>query len=192
MNWLEQFYLLPDFERDEHDYKLDLGQQLGAIADQLDDSPETWPAQLRATLHDKQNNITSWRINGPFLQWVDDDTAGARRALQALWRGEGPEVERFDAMVATLAGGVLDQPGQLLNMTSFLTMAIDPTQFPPVKIVPLQLAWKLAQFVGNVDHPTVGDTYRRALSFFDELVRAPREWTRPLATGSTRRARCGR
>jgi hypothetical protein len=69
----------------ERDYKLSLGEKLGAARSQLLRGERGWTDALKKALRAKENNITCFKLVSAFVDWTEKDEARASLALRYLW-----------------------------------------------------------------------------------------------------------
>ena len=180
MAWLERFRAEPRFDEWERDYKLLLAGLLDSARQKLMAGDHAWTRDLESAIKHSDNNLTGWRINQPFLQWVNENQATADGALRLLWSQEGAASARLEKFLAAVPPDVLQQPGQRLNMGTFLLMGTDATTYPPAKITPFWTAWRLTGFGEESPSASIAEIYDRILLFLDELQHDARDWKAPL------------
>jgi MoxR-like ATPase len=181
LDWARKVYETASLRQDERPYKLALAQRLAAVREALLSGAPDWSSQLRQVMTDtKANNLTRWQDHLPLCDWVDGNPAEARAAFTILWDADRPPLESlaafYDLMPSEAIGAAV---GVRVNIGSFLLMARDAANLPPVKITPLRDAWKLAGWGPDKDLPPV-KVYERALVLFEELVRSSARWPAPL------------
>ena len=180
LGWVQLLRAHPDFDELERDYKLRLAERLRTARSLLQSRDESWPDELHKVLVDEENNITSWRINQPFEEWIHTDRTQAGDTLAVLWESYGEPLGRLAAFLDRLPPAVLGQRGQRLNMSTFLLMSDDPTSNPPAKVRSFRMAWRLSGYGVDANDATVVQIYERVLAFLDELVLDARGWAAPL------------
>jgi 5-methylcytosine-specific restriction protein B len=128
----------------ERDYKLTLGEKLGAARSQLLRGERGWTEALKKALRAKENNITRFNLVTAFVDWLEKDEAGASTALRRLWGESGEGVERVKHFLGVFPTDVLSGEGTRLTIATTLLLAVDPSRFPLFKSQFLHSAWKLA------------------------------------------------
>lgn len=182
LGWARKVYETASLRQEERPYKLALAQRLATVRDSLLSESPDWADQFRQVMTDtKANNLTRWQDHVPLCDWVEANPAEARAAFTALWDAGRPPLESvaafFELMPPEAIGPAV---GVRVNVGSFLLMARDAANLPPMKITALRDAWKLAGWGADKDLTPV-KVYERALVLFEELVRSSAGWPVPLA-----------
>lgn len=179
--WTRKVHETASLRQDERPYKLALAQRLAAVRDALLSGTPDWAAQLRQVMTDsKVNNLTRWQDHLPLCAWVDGNPTEARAAFTVLWDSRQAPLESLAAFLDLMPPEAIGAAvGVRVNIGSFLLMARDAVNLPPVKITPLRDAWKLAGWGPDKDLPAAR-VYERALVLFEELVRSSAGWPAPL------------
>lgn len=164
-----------DFDEQERDYKLHVGENMSAARQAFLARTPDWPAQLKRGFG-SPNNMTSYFSHEPFYQWVAEEPDAAVIALDHLWGEERDPVAGIDAFRSTvpaeaLKGGV----GTHLNIASALLLGRDATK------------WTIYKHRLNVDIFRVSGTplprkgspasevYAASVALFERLTEAMRE-----------------
>ena len=181
LGWARKVQETASLRQDERPYKLTLAQRMATVRDALLSGTPNWESQLRQVMTDsKANNLTRWQDHLPLCDWVDSNPAEARAAFTALWDAAQRPLESLAAFLDRMPPEAIGAAvGVRVNIGSFLLMARDAANLPPVKITPLRDAWKLAGWGPDKDLPPV-KVYERALVLFEELVRSSASWPAPL------------
>ena len=147
----QRLYARDDFDEEERQYKVALGELIGvARAALLTDDP-SWPQALEAALKDQRQNLVGWRVRDPFLEWVSADLDRSAAALRLLWAPSGPDLREFAEALPTQPP--LSGKGTRASISSLLLMGIDAGRFPFYK-------------------PTIHEGFRRAFGL-PRLASAP-------------------
>jgi 5-methylcytosine-specific restriction protein B len=180
LDWLKRFRALPGFESEERTYKLELAAKLGAARQLVLAGDDGWHDALVGAFRDRNNNLTDWRRQQSFLDWLADDPDASRAALMLLWSGSDTPTKRLRLFLDKLPPEVLGPTGKQLNFGTFLAMAEDPTALPPAKITSFRKAWRLTNWKTEPSGLHTADIYERILAFLDELVHDSAGWQTPL------------
>ncbi|HEY4428982.1 MAG TPA: AAA family ATPase [Solirubrobacteraceae bacterium] len=150
----QQLYGRSDFDEQERQYKVEVGELIGAARSMLLADDSSWHQALETALKDRRQNLVGWRVRDPFLEWVHGDLARSGAALRLLWTGADGAEPALREFVETLpAQPPLSGKGTRASISSLLLMGIDVSRFPFYK-------------------PTVHQGLRRALGL-PHLATAP-------------------
>ena len=167
--WAGRFFDDPDFDADERDYKLELAPALRAVREAVMAGEEAWPAKLKAAFQQKGNNLTSWQSHVYLVEWAEQSTEEARRALEKLWAPQGTATERIRTFLAELPTDVVSGPSGRLTLAVYLHMANDPADYPPYRYSAFQESFKLTDFPAPPADADEAATYDHALAFLDKF-----------------------
>ncbi len=181
LRWVRAVYETQEIRTEDRPYKLAVAGRLNAVRAGFIAGKHMWAADLRKAVTDKENNLTGWRANGPLLDWVDAHPTEARDAFAVLWDADRAPLESLAGFLDCMpSDAIADTVGARCGVGSFLLMARDATQLPPMKIRWVREAWTLAGWGPDKDLSPAA-TYARALALFEEVVRASADWPEPLA-----------
>jgi len=175
VDWCCETLKWPDFDEQERDYKLRVGENMSAARQAFLARTPDWSAQLKRGFG-APNNMTSYFSHEPFYQWVAEEPDAAAIALDHLWGEErdpvaGIDVFRSSVPAEALKGGV----GTHLNIASALLLGRDATK------------WTIYKHRLNVDIFRVSGTplprkgspasevYAASVALFERLTEAMRE-----------------
>jgi hypothetical protein len=147
----QRLYARDDFDEQERQYKVALGELIGVARAALLAEDSSWPQALQAALKDQRQNLVGWRVRDPFLEWATADLDRSAAALWLLWAPAGPDLRGFAATLPQLPP--LSGKGTRASVSSLLLMGVDVRRFPFYK-------------------PTVHEGFRRALGL-PRLASAP-------------------
>ncbi len=164
--WAARFHELPDFGRDERDYKIEIVQRITAAREAVAADGEWLAAIKRAFRY--RNNLTPYQAHEKFLDWCEGETTAARSLLYDLWDGPGEPLVRMAAFMRGLPSRAVSGMGVRANLGSFLLMAIDPHAYPPYRVTAFRTAYRLTGHAPGPDDDEVG-LYRAGLAFLDRL-----------------------
>lgn len=120
----------PDFEREERQYKIEIGERLGTARQAVLERSEDALEVTRQAVNYKQNNLTDRRFVLPkFVRWTEDSPDDALSALSALW-SSGDVSERIEAFLDLVPVEAVSGPGGRLSFATFLLLGEDPTGIP--------------------------------------------------------------
>lgn len=175
VDWCCEALSWSDFDVQERDYKLRVGENMAAARQAFLARTSDWPAQLKRGFG-SPNNMTSYYSHEPFYQWAETEPDAAAAALDHVWAEDSDPVAGIDAFRAAiprevLKGGV----GTCLNIASALLLGRDVNK------------WTIYKHRLNVDIFRVSGTplppksspasevYAASVALFDRLVDAMRE-----------------
>lgn len=147
----QRLYAREDFDEQEREYKVALGELVGVSRAALLADDPSWPQALESALKDRLQNLVGWRVRDPFLEWVNADLGRSAAALRLLWATMQPSLREF--VEALPAQPPLRGKGTRASISSLLLMGIDVSRFPFYK-------------------PTVHEGFRTALGL-PRLATAP-------------------
>jgi MoxR-like ATPase len=167
VSWAARFAESVDFDVEERTYKLEIRDRLLAARDaMMADVPE-WPRLLRRAFN-SPNNLTSWRVHGKYLDWVDAHRDEARSALLSLWSVERDVPEAVEAFASTLPDD-LSGVGTRTNLASFLAAVRGVENYPVYRATAFSTAYGLTSWGHHADAPP-GVQYADALAFLDAFA----------------------
>jgi 5-methylcytosine-specific restriction enzyme B len=168
IHWAARFYNRPEFDEVERDYKLVIAERLGSARDAVV-AGDDWFELLR-TAFAKPNNLTSFWVHNPFLQWCEAERTAAREALIALWGTEGDLAERIRAFLQHVPDEAAHGRGRRTSIVSFLLMGVDAAQYPVYQTRGYNKAIDLVEYGRAPREADEAETYLHALAFLDELA----------------------
>lgn len=158
-----------DLDKVERDYKLAAAARAREARAALEQGKPEWP-RLLATAFTKDNNLVSYRVHQPFLDWVKQHPDAAATALRQLWRE--PDVAAVDAFLQAVPDSAVHGSGARLSIAAFLLSAIDVTRLPQWRATPVDTGYRLAGFAKPEPSATDGERYDIFLSFLDLVIEA--------------------
>ena len=164
--WASRIFDDEHFDREERDYKLQIGERIRAARTAVDSADPEW-AELLKQAFTRQNNLTPWRAHSKFYSWAADEPDAAQRALEAIWSDQDV-VDRIRQFCEVVPDDVVSGVGTRLAIASFLLMA-DPTSYPIFRPSPFQEAWRLTDWSAPAPDADEAQHYQSALAFMDEL-----------------------
>jgi len=180
LSWFEELWLAIDHDAVERAYKVRLAGGLAEARTALLENRGDWPQLVRSALHGPENNLLNWRVRDPFQSWVRSDPDASGAALRRLWSDDGSAASsRLNGFAEPLAPTGITTPGALLNLGSFLLMAIDATTLPPLKISDLRKLWELSGWTPEPRDLGVSELHDRAMVYFDEVLQFASRWEHP-------------
>jgi hypothetical protein len=166
--WGGRFRPEPQFDEWERDYKLAIASRLSEARDALASGSSDWLNALKVAFT-RSNNLTTWRVHGPFLTWCEQHATEASSLLGDLWQPGGDPLDRFDAFLEHLPSAAVSGPGTRTNIASFLLMVHGIEDYPPYRSEALRRAWIITGFGEPAAYTDPGALYRHALRFFDDV-----------------------
>ena len=167
VNWAARIYDHEQFDGDERDYKLEIGQRLQAARTAVLDGTDDWPDVLQRAFT-KGNNLTPWQAHSRFYAWAHEDPDTARSALLEIWNSSFAAPERVTAFLDRVPADVMSGSGTRLAIASFLLM-VEPAEYPIFRPSPFREAWRLTGWDGPSSDADEAALYTSALDFMDEL-----------------------
>lgn len=167
VRWATRFAESVDFDAEERAYKLEIRDRLLAARDAMVAGEPEWPRLLRRAFG-PPNTLTSWRVHGKYLDWVDAHPDEARAALLTLWSAEREVSEAVEAFASTLPGDV-SGAGTQANLATFLAAVRGVESCPVYRTGAFSTAYGLTGWPHHPDAPP-GVRYTDALAFLDAFA----------------------
>ena len=177
IHWGKRFYEWDGFDAAERIYKVEVSERIAAARQAVLTGNDNWVDLLKKSFGGG-NNLTDWRLNSRFIQWVESHPDQAKEALRALWAEGEPFDQRFTRFKKI--GTSEATRGGPLALMSFLNMAVDPYTFPNYRWSPFFTGAQLTnvpQFDSETDPVRL---YQDALDFLDQIVQQASERGLPL------------
>ena len=132
LDWATRLYQWHDFDKEERDYKLRLGEKVAVARDSLANGSGDWLEQLRKAFTDKDNNLTSWHNHDGFLKWCRDGSDQAKTLISALWSADDPQAG-LRQFLRDLPREAASGPGSRLSIATYLLLGVDAEHIPYFK-----------------------------------------------------------
>lgn len=163
-----RFYEAENYHAQERGYKLVIGERLVETRKAFHSDGEDWIDRLKRAFG-PPNNLTSWRIHGPFVTWCREDPDRAAAAFQMLWDPARSVKNRIDDFLAGVTTPNLKIP---LTEASFLHMAMDPIMYPIFRATASADAMRLTWYATTppAGENSVGGRYEHYLGFLDRIL----------------------
>ncbi len=171
VRWAARFAESVDFDAEERTYKLEIRDRLLAARDAVVAGTPEWLRLLRRAFS-SPNNLTSWRVHGKYLDWVDAHRDEARAALLSLWSAERDVPEAVEAFASTLPDDI-SGAGTRTNLVTFLVAVRGIESYPVYRSTAFGTAYGLTGWPHNPD-ALPGLRYADALAFLDAFADACR------------------
>lgn len=168
------------FQANEISYKRRLASSIRSAMDSLHRQNNLWRKQLSTALKSPENNIIDWRTNKVFLSWCGKYPQAARTALVEIWNESLPIADRIKKFSITLSDAGLTQPGKQISVVSVLLMAIDPSDYPPVKVTVMSRMLEMLRLPKISDDAAVAYRYQLFMVLLDRLVSYSSRGQHPL------------
>jgi MoxR-like ATPase len=165
----ERFRAMPGFDEAERTWKLDLGTELATIHASVAADDGDWAARLKTLV--QQADALAIMTRTRFRDWLSRDADAVRTALLALWSGEGePEarISRFARAIPPDAN--LEGRAEQLNLGSLLLMGLGAENHPPLRILAMSKAMKLAGWTGIAENEDAAEVYQHSQRLLDLLL----------------------
>jgi MoxR-like ATPase len=166
--WAARIFDDEHFDREERDYKLEIGERIRTARTALRDNDPEWASLLKQAFT-RHNNLTPWRAHSKFYGWAADEPNAARHALEVIWSA-GDVDDRIREFCDLVPDDVVSGVGTRLAIASFLLM-VEPTTHPIFRPSPFQEAWRLTGWDTPSSDADEAESYQSALGFMDELQR---------------------
>jgi hypothetical protein len=167
VSWALRFRDDPSFRVDEIDFKLTISERMRHAITDMREGTDDWQRNLRRAFG-APNNLTSFRVHQPYVDWVSERPDVAITNLDTLWNDDVEIVERVDRFASSLPDTVPPGPGGRTSLASLLLMAHDVHRFPPYRWTPVDTADRL---LGRDAQPeAAGERYGYLLELLDELI----------------------
>ena len=165
----ERFRAWPGFDGAERTWKLDLGAELATIHAGVVAENGVWGPTLKALVQKAEPLAIMTRTR--FRDWLSRDARAVRSALLALWSGAGEPHERISRFAAAIPDdAALSGRAEQLNLGSLLLMALGAEDHPPLSILAMGKAMKLAGWTGIAEEENAAEAYRHSQRLLDLLV----------------------
>ena len=164
--WARRFYEAPDFDENERDYKIEIGEKINEARSAIEVEAEDWQQRLKRAFG-SPNNLTHYITHSRFLDWVEENASTAREAMLNLWDEESDLEDRIDEFVGHI-GEEIPTPGARVQIASFLLL-VYPTKYAMYRPSPINKAVELTEFPEIPSKPESA-RYRQALEFLDRLI----------------------
>ena len=157
-------------DRDEIDYKIEIGKKLEAARRALLAGDDGWFDLLKPALSGKGHPM-DWRDADHLKKWLNNDREAGREALGAIWSDEDlkpGDIRAFSKRFPSNAG-----PGTArirLRTISVLLMALGAGRYPPYMATRFDSSFRRLGYDGPPAGADEETTYRHAVAFLDELV----------------------
>lgn len=175
VEWCCQALKWSDFDEQERDYKLRVGQNMAAARQAFLARTSDWPAQLKRGFG-SPNNMTSYFSHEPFYQWAEAEREAAAVAIDHLWGEDRDPVAGIDAFrTATPREALKGSTGTYLNIASAMLLGRDAHRWTIYKH---RLNVDIFRVSGTPLPPksaSASEVYSASVALFDRLVDAMRE-----------------
>lgn len=162
-----EFRKLPDFDKDEVGYKLELSSRLTAARTAVLANEADWLERLKHAFA-SPNNITSWRQHDTFLKWCEASPGDGLAALSSLWSAATSDEADLSTFLEAVPETAVAGPGARANVVSYLLGAWGPNDWVNYKATASERALTLC----GIEQAETGDIAGRITrfrSFIDQL-----------------------
>ena len=164
VGWAKRFWEWEQFDANEREYKLEIGNNLAGVKEALLIPNSGWEKSLKEIFGDRNYNLTDWRTNEAFLKL---DPLRIEEALFRIWGMDAPASleERVKAFQGLSPSGT---PGL---MASVLLMADGPAQYPVFRYDALQKANRLVYgYAPDWRNSDAWERFESSLGFYDNFM----------------------
>jgi len=168
LKWARRLRQSPEFDPEERDYKLVIGQQLAGVRDALLRDDPSWPGRLKKVFTGQHYNLTAWQGHSRFLQWVKDEPGEAGALLKSAWAKSDAE-SCVTRIVEDLPVEVVKGAGGRVALAAALAMAVRAEDAPPYRTWAFKFIYDLVGFEYQAS-ASPADKYLKAISFLDRLL----------------------
>jgi 5-methylcytosine-specific restriction enzyme B len=164
ITWAARFFQLPNFDRWERDYKLE-------IAERVTSATHSGEAdQLKTAIGWSKNNLLHQMNKVHLVDWIGKSPDAALAAFQVAGDAARPPLVRARAFVEQMPDNLVPGLHSRARVMSFAVFAGDPEQLPPYQMSPFQKAYELTDDAPAVIADDPVDVYGQALAFLDRFV----------------------
>ena len=160
-------------ESQEIDYKIEIGQQLGAAREAVLSDEGGWASHLESAL--PNGNPLDFRAKSRFCEWVDTSPDESLRALQAIWTlDDASDAERIRAFCDGIPRPAMSRPGTLTTLVSVLLMGLGVEKYPPYRTTTFREAYERTGYEQLDRDADEAALYEHALGFLDHFIEEAR------------------
>ena len=159
-------------ESEEIEYKLEMGEELGAAREAVLAQADDWHDALRRGVRAIQGHPITSQLFGDFNRWSADYPEEALSALKELWSQDDltltERIHRFSNGLPRSA--MRGATGNRTNVISVLLMGVDVEQYPPFRLRLFNEAYDSTGFGRPEDQTGEAGVYEHALAFLDRFI----------------------
>ena len=162
-------------ERDEIEYKVNLGRDFANAREAVISDAEDWIDRLNVGLDDRDGHPIYWEHREAFKNWANRSPEDAKNALKALWsRDDLAVAKRIRDFSKLLPDKVIHGLGTRMRVISAMLMGLDVEQYPPFAINAFRNAYKQTGYELSGSHADEAELYEHALKFLDQFLKEAR------------------
>lgn len=155
-------------DREENDYKVDIGKKLKDARKAVLNSEQGWEDLVKKGL---SGNLIFPIMQARFRAWIDDFPADALTALKNLWaRDMSASSQRIRTFKRRFPANVISGAGTRMNLISVLLMGLDVKQYPPFRVRLFSQAYLNTGYKHPVQRANEETLYQHALGFLDRFI----------------------
>ena len=160
-----------NLESEEIQYKIEIGQKLGAAREAALREADGWASQVSAGIANSTNNLIHHIPMARFRNWVNGSPGDALPALQALWiRDDVSVAKRVSDFAELFPPSVESGAGTRANIASVLLMGLDVEQYPPFRVGLFNDAYDRTGYNKPEQSADEATLYGHALGFLDQFI----------------------
>ena len=147
-------------------YKVEVAETIASVRNSVLSNSGEWKDQIVSL---NFRGLVHWVNQDKLRDWVNENPAHAKQALQKLWSGSGAIPQRIDEFCACMPDTITGT-GTQANVASVLLMGLDADRYPPYNRGIFRDAYKCT---GHEPQPSRGRSsvvYERALDFLDSFI----------------------
>ena len=165
----------PEFDAQEREYKVRVGENMAAAREAFLARTSDWPAKLKRGFG-YPNNMTSHFAHMPLCEWAESEPEAAAIAFDHLWSEDGDPVQGIDAFRAAAPREALKHAiGTHLNLASALLMGRDATQWTIYKQTLNNAIFRASGTPSPRRGSSASEIYGAAAALFSQLAEAMRQ-----------------
>ncbi len=158
-------------ESEEIQYKVEIGQKLGAAREAALREADGWASQVSTGIANSTNNLIHHIPMARFRNWVNGSPGDALPALQALWiRDDVSVAKRVSDFAELFPPSVTSGAGTRANTASVLLMGFDVEQYPPFRVGLFNDAYDRTGYNKPEQSADEATLYEHALGFLDQFI----------------------
>jgi AAA domain (dynein-related subfamily) len=132
VEWARRFYESDEFEPEERDYKLVVGERMTAAREAVERGDEDWQQVLRVAFDPPNNFVHPIFEKARLLDWCEERPEDAATFLRTLWSGD-PMRGGVSEAIELVPADVLPGPSARVSVCAALLAGLDVRSFPPYR-----------------------------------------------------------
>ena len=174
----KQYVETGQLEKNEIEYKVEMGHKLAAAREAVLAGTEDWGRLVKGGI---AGNLIHPIEQSKFRDWIDESPDEVLPALRELWESDDADVgERIRSFCARFPRQVSSGAGVRATAVSVLLMGLDAGDYPPFRVRLFEKAYERTGYA--LPEPQSGEAalYEHALEFLDRFMQEASERNLPL------------